>query len=221
MNAQRIWRCWIAIASVWVWAASSAASQQVETVNCFVALVNGRLITLMDVKIAESLRFFETDAKADARERRREILEKLIDQKVAIEFALERTPLEAAKVDEARNELLARLGREEARRRLAEFGLEGPDLLPYLEEKVLSETIIANRFGRSVSVSLKEIEVYYDEVYAPALKKLGAEVKPLVEVLNVLEAEIKKSKIEGPASLWIKNLRQQSEIEIRADCLNK
>jgi len=221
MNAQRIRRCWIAIAAIWVWAASSAASQQVETVNCFVALVNGRLITLMDVKIADSLGFFETGEAVGVMERRRAVLERLIDQKVVLEFALERTSLEPAKVDEARNGLLSKLGREEARRRMAEFGLEGPDLLPYLEEKVLSETIIAGRFGRSVSVSLKEIEVYYNEVYGPGLKKLGAELKPLVEVLNVLEAEIKKSKVEGQASLWIKNLRQQSEIEIRADCLNK
>jgi len=219
MNEKRNRRVWIVLAAAWAWGASLAASPQVETVNCMVAVVNGRLITLMDVKVAESLGFFEMGAKADARELRREILEKLIDQKVVIEFAREMTPLEPAKVDEARNGLLARLGREESRRRMAEFGLEGPDLLPYLEEKVRSETIVANRFGRSVSVSLKEIEAYYGEAYAPMQKKRGAVPKPLIEVLDVLEAEIKKAKIESQAALWIRNLRQQAEIEIRPDCL--
>jgi len=199
--------------------ASLAASPQIETVNCIAAVVNGRLITLMDVKIAESLGFFETGGIAEPRERRKAILEKLIDQKVVIEFARERAPLEPAKVDDARNNLLAALGREEARRRMAEFGLDGSDLLPYLEEKVLSETIIASRFGRSESVSLKEIEAYYGETYAPSRRKRGEEPRPLIEVLDVLEAEIKKSKVEVQAGIWIKNLRQQSEIVIRTDCL--
>jgi len=198
---------------------SLAASPQIETVNCIAAVVNGRLITLMDVKIAESLGFFETGGIAEPRERRKAILEKLIDQKVVIEFARERAPIEPAKVDEARNNLVAALGREEARRRMAEFGLDGSDVLPYLEEKVLSETIIANRFGRSESVSLKEIEAYYGETYAPSRRKRGEETKPLIEVLDVLEAEIKKSKVEVQAGIWIKNLRQQSEIVIRTDCL--
>ena len=221
MIAYRFRRVGIVLAAVWVLGAPALFSRQAETVNCIVAVVNGRLITLMDVKVAESLGFYETGEAAGPRERRRAVLEKIIDQKVVLEFARERTPLEPGKIDEVRRGLLAKLGREESRRRMAEFGLEEPDLSPYLEEKVLYETIVAGRFGRSVSVSLGEIEVYYAEIYAPALKKSGIEPKPLVEVLDVLEAEIKKSKVEIRAGQWIKNLRQQSEIEIRADCLNK
>jgi hypothetical protein len=212
---------WTLMAAVSSSSGSLAAPPQAETLNCIVAVVNGRPITLMDVKVADTLGFFETLSTADVKERRRAVLEKLIDQKIVIEFVRERTPLGPAKVDEARNAWLVRLGREEARRRMAEFGLDGADLLPYLEEKTLGETIIADRFGRSVSVSLKEIEAYYGERYAPEQKKLGAEPKPLIEVLDVLEADIKKSKMQIQAALWIKNLRQQAEIEIRSDCLNK
>jgi len=209
----------MALAALGLWAASLAAAPQAETLNCVTAVVNGRLITLMDVKIAEALDFFDLGATVDLRERRRAVLEKLIDQKVVIEFARERAPLEPARVDEARNSLVARLGRDEARRRMAGFGLEGSDLLPYLEEMVLSATIISGRFGRSESVSLPEIEAYYVETYSPALKKLGVAPKPLVEVLDVLEAEIKKSKVDIQAANWVKNLRQQAEIETRLDCL--
>jgi len=209
----------MALAALGLWAASLAAAPQTETLNCVAAVVNGRLITLMDVKVAEALDFFDLGATTDPQERRRAVLEKLIDQKVVIEFARERAPLEPARVDEARNSLVARLGRDEARRRMAGFGLEGSDLLPYLEEMVLSATIISGRFGRSESVSLPEIEAYYVETYSPALKKLGVEPKPLVEVLDVLEAEIKNSKVDIQAANWIKNLRQQAEIEIRLDCL--
>jgi hypothetical protein len=221
MNAKKMRRATVALTAFGLWGAVLAGAPQTETVNCIAAVANGRLITLMDVKIAEAFDFFNLGAIADPKERRKAAFEKLIDQKVVVEFARERAPLEPSRVDEARNILVARIGRDEARRRMAEFGLEGPDLLPYLEEMVLSETIIAGRFGRSESVSLTEIEAYYRETYAPAQKKLGVEPKPLVEVLDVLEAEIKKSKVEIRAGNWIRNLRQQSEIEIRPECLYK
>lgn len=209
----------IVLAALWAGSAAFVASGQTETVNCIAAVVNGRLITLMDIMVAERFGLIDPGPAANARDRRRAILERLIDQKVVIEFARERTPLEPGRVDDARNVVLAKLGREEARRRMAEFGLDGADLLPYLEEKVFSETIVSDRFSQSVSVSLKEIEVYYGETYAPAQRKLGVEPKPLVEVLDVLEAEIKRAKVAIQAGSWIKNLRQQAEIEIRTNCL--
>jgi hypothetical protein len=68
-------------------------------------------------------------------------------------------------------------------------------------------------------VTLKEIEAYYAENYIAARKKEGAAVKPLVEVLDAIEGEIKRAKIEIQAALWIETLREQAEIEIRPNCL--
>lgn len=200
---------------------ASAVPSQTETVNCIVAVVNKRMITLTDVKLVEAFGFFETKAIPDAREHRRFLLDKLIDQKVVIDIAREKAPVDQAKVEDELNQLLARLGRDEAKRRLEEFGLEAADLKPFLEEKVLGEMIIASRFGRSTGVTLREIEIYYAETYAPGQKKLGQEPKPLIEVLKTIEAEIKKNKVETQVAHWIKNLRQQAEIEVRPDCLNK
>ena len=44
-------------------------------------------------------------------------------------------------------------------------------------------------------------------------------MKPLVEVLDAIEGEIKRAKIEIQAALWIETLREQAEIEIRPNCL--
>ena len=200
---------------------ATSVPDQTETVNCIVAVVNKKMITLTDVKLVEAFGFFETEAIPDARERRRFVLDKIIDQKVVIDIAREKAPVDRAKVEDEWNRLLARLGKDEAKRRLEEFGLDPADLKPFVEEKVLGETIIASRFGRTTGVTLQEIEAYYVETYVPRQKKLGQEPKPLVEVLKAIEAEIKKNKVETQVANWIKNLREQAEIEVRTDCLNK
>ena len=79
--------------------------------------------------------------------------------------------------------------------------------------------IIANRFSQSASVSLREIETYYAEIYAPAQKKLGRDPRPLMDVLDTLESEIREAKISVQVGEWIRNLRKQAEIALRDGCL--
>ncbi len=198
---------------------SSSAAQPAQIVNCVVAVVNNQIITLADVKLIEAFGFFDPDPAASSEDRRRFFLDKLIDQKIVLDIARERAPIDRAKVGEEVSRLLAGLGREEAKRRLEAFGLDAPDLMPYVEEKMLCQAIIANRFGRSVSVSLPEIESYYAETYVPAQKKSGLNPRPLIELLSILEAEVKTIKVDRQVALWIKNLRQQAEIEVHLDCL--
>jgi len=194
-------------------------SRQAVTVDCVVAVVGPRIISLTDVRLAEAFGVFEIGDEADPAKRRRLILEKLIDQKVVVELARENVPVGADKVEKAWTALLGRIGRDEARRRLGSFGAESVDLLPYLEEKLLAEAIIESRFSHGAAVSLKEIETYYAETYAPARKALGLAVPPLSEVAGALESEIQRGLMAGRAAQWIRNLREQAEIEIRPDCI--
>jgi hypothetical protein len=195
--------------------------QKADVVNCIVAIVNSHVITLADVKLTEAFGFFDTEVLSDTQESRRLLLDKLIGQKVVIDLAREKAPVDLGKIGEELRRIMAKLGQDPAQGRLEEFGISEDDLLPYCEEKVLCETIIANRFGRSAGVSLREIEAYYTGTFVSAEKKLGHEPRPMIEVLDLLEAEVKKSKIESQAARWIANLRQQAEIEIRPDCLKK
>jgi hypothetical protein len=199
-----------------LWPSGAAGAQQRSgVVDGVAAVVNGLVVTLADVRIAEAFGIVESGPSAVPEERRRFILERLIDQKVVIDLARDRTPVDPAKVGLELGRLLARIGRSEARIRLDVFGLEADDLRPYLEEKIQSDTIIANRFVHGAGVSLREIEAYYTETYVPAQVKLGRTPPPMIEVLDALEAELQAAKIEGQIALWIKNLRLQADIEIR------
>jgi hypothetical protein len=209
----------IAAAALGAGGGASAAIRQVDVVNCVVAEVNSQMITLVDVKIVDAFGFFETGAAAGLLERRRFVLEKMIDQKVVLDLAREKTSVDPAAAAAELSEMLAKIGKEEARRRLDEFGLEPADLLRYVDEKLLSEMIINGRFGRGVGVSLEEMESFYTQTYKPERMKKGLEVMPLVEVLDALESEIRKAKVEGQSADWIKKLRLEAEIVIRPDCL--
>jgi hypothetical protein len=209
----------IAAAALGAGGASSAAIRQSDTVNCVVAEVNSQMITLVDVKIVDAFGFFETGAAAGPIERRRFVLEKMIDQLVVLDLAREKVSADSVAAAAGLSGMLAKLGKEEARRRLDEFGLEPEDLLPYIEEKLRAEMIISGRFDRGVGVSLGEMEIYYAETYKAERMKKGLVVKPLIEVLGALESEIRKAKVERQAADWIKKLRLKAEILVRPDCL--
>jgi hypothetical protein len=201
--------------------APGTSQSRPQVVDCIVAVVNKQVITLTDLRLVDRFGLYEIEEKAEAADRSARLLDKLIDQKVVLDLAAGSRAAEKAKVETSLESLIGRLGPEKARAELEAFGLTPEDLKPYLEEKILCEIIIAERFAQSSSVSLKEIEAYYAETYVPAQKKLGLEPRPMIAMLDTIESEIKRVKAEAQVALWIKNLRKQAEIEIRMDCLKK
>lgn len=204
----------------------SPASAQARLVDCVAAVVNGDIISRFDVDVAEAFRLFPAAAagkaspQGDTAARRAALLEHLIDQKLVLDqFKPAAAPPDPEATDAEWRGILARAGADAVRKALDRFGMTEADLRPYLEARALYRRILDNRFRRTVSVSLREIEAYYEETYTAARKAEGREPRPLVEVLDALEAEIKKTKVEAAAAAWIDALRDQADVEIRADCL--
>jgi hypothetical protein len=212
---------WLLAGGFLLFTAPGLSRSQAQVVDCIVAVVNNQVITLTDLRLVDRFDLYEREGKAEAADRAARLLDKLIDQKVVLDLAAGSKAAEKAKVEASLESLIGRLGPEKVRAELDAFGLTPEDLKPYLEEKILCETIIAERFAQSSSVSLKEIEAYYAETFVPAQKKLGQEPRPMIAMLDTIESEIKRIKAEAQVALWIKNLRKQAEIEIRMDCLKK
>jgi hypothetical protein len=199
--------------------ARTIAGGQSRVVNCNAAVVNNEIVTRADVEIADSLEIFEPAGSADSAVRRARILDKLIDQTVVLAQVREAPAPDPAQVQAEWSALIVGLGETVVRGRLEAFEMSETDAREILGRGLRFRRIIADRFGRSASVTLKEIEAFYAESYAALRKKEGAAVKPLVEVFDAIEAEIKRTKIEVQAALWIETLREQAEIEIRPNCL--
>ena len=192
-----------------------------QIVDCIAARVNAEIITLADIRILQAFGIGKgKTGRADA-QTLRETLEEAINRRIVIELIPENIAVTADEVDQLLQRLKENFGPGEWQQKLGEFGLEADDLKPYLVEVLVYERVISLRFSQSAGVSLKEIESYYNDVYLAAQKAKGEEPKPMIQILDDIESEIRKEKMERQISLWIKTLRQQAEVSINAPCLEQ
>jgi len=185
-----------------------------QMVDRIVAVVNEKVITLTDVRIAEAFGLYAEEIGEEEEDPRSLILQKLIDQKVVIQLSGEEVLIDAEKLDQNLMRITQRLGTEEVERELTHFGLDWENLKNFLREKMAYQTIISERFSKVNPVSLKEIEEYYQRSYVPAQKEKGVEPKPMMEILDEIESGIKQEKVEAQIQDWIMNLRDKSDIQI-------
>ena len=185
-----------------------------EVIDRLVAVVNEEVITLTDLRIAEAFGVYDEELETGEGNTRSYILEKLIDQKLVIQLSGEEISVADEELEEILKRMTEKLGVNEVDRRLAEFGLAWDDLKECVREKILYQTIIAQKFSKVNPVSVKEIEDYYQETYVPAQKEKGEEPKPMMEILVEIESGIKQEKIKTQVEDWIANLREKSDIRI-------
>lgn len=187
-----------------------------EVLDCLLAVVNDRPITLVDIRILEAFDLFREEGTSG----RRALLDKWIDLKCVIDLVKERVTVTPERVAAARDAALADLGAERRETALRDFGLTPEDLLPYIEQQLLFEEIVSLRFSRGAMVTLGEIEGYYREVYVPEERARGQEPRPILDVLDRLEAVLKAVKIKRQAASWVANLRRQAEVQVLEACLD-
>jgi hypothetical protein len=192
-----------------------------QVVDCIVAEVNTQIITLTDIRILQAFAIGAGGVGDHSPTSLRQILEGAIDQKATIGLLRENVTVTDEEIEGQLKDVLARMTPEDKQRKLHEFGLEEKDLRPYLEEKLLFQKIIVIRFSQSINVGLKEIETYYNKVYLPSEKAQGREPKPMIQVLDELEASLKKEKIADQIDSWITSLRDQAEVTINEGCLGQ
>ncbi len=185
-----------------------------EVIDRLVAVVNEEVITLTDLKIAEAFGVYDEELENGEGNRHSRILEKLIDQKLVMQLSGEEISVADEELEEALRRMTEKLGKSEVDGKMAEFGLAWDDLKECVQEKILYQTIIAQKFSKVNPVSVKEIEDYYQRTYVPAQKGKGAEPKPMMEILAEIESSIKQEKIKTQVEDWITNLKEKSDIQI-------
>ncbi len=184
-----------------------------ETVDRIAAVVNEQVITLTDLRIAEVFGLYDEEFKELSGDLQPLILERLIDQKLVIALASEETFVENEELDSFQGRIIEKLGNDQARGKLEEFGLDWQDLRVYILEKIIYQKIISRKFGQRNIVSLKEIEDYYRQSYVPSQKEKGLEPQPMVEILDEIESRIIQEKTKAQINDWIKNLRKKADIQ--------
>lgn len=186
-----------------------------QTVDGIAAVVNGKAVTLVDLKIA--VRF--ALAGAGDPPSLEEALGQIIERGLVIDFAGGRIAAGADEVEAALREISSGMGPEAWRRSLEEFGMEEKDLKPYIEENILFRKILDARFSQVFPVTIPEIEDHYRNVYVPESRAAGAEPLPLVQVLDRIESRLQNEKKKQQIADWIANLKRQADIRIHENVL--
>jgi parvulin-like peptidyl-prolyl isomerase len=200
-------------------AAPSATTGSAQTVNCVAAVVNGQIITRLDVEITAAFGMAGQAAEDRGGDARLAALDALIDRKIVLDLAREARSVGKDEIGAALAELRRSIGEEGFRARLARFGLVAKDLEPYLEDLILYDRALALRFSQSIPVSVTEVERHYRDIYVPEQARLGVPAEPLDKVAGTIETRIRDDRRAQQTSVWVRDLRKTTEIQIRKDCL--
>jgi hypothetical protein len=186
-----------------------------ELVDRVLAVVNDEVITLTDVKIYSIVAEFMGDQTEKKENDQGYYLEQMIDQKLVLQMIKEEGGITEAEVLAFKNKIDESDRRDQFYASLSDLGLFYEDIRSYVEEILLMERIINQRFNRAASVSIREIEQYYREIYIPRQQAGGLDLKPMVDILDDIETALKKEKIDKQVKVWIANLKKEAEIEIK------
>lgn len=192
-------------------------SCEAEVVDRIAAIVNDEVITLTDVKIIESFGLTDESEGAQNGDIYRSTLDSLINRKLVVQLAGEGVTVDEEEIESYLSEIIQSIDPNRAERELIRFGLDWDDLKIYLQEKLLYQKILSNRFDLSVVVSIEEIEKFYEQVYVPAQRKKELEPQPMIEVLDQIERSIKRDKVKGQVEEWVRNLRREANIQIKIE----
>jgi parvulin-like peptidyl-prolyl isomerase len=186
---------------------------QDETVDRILALVNGQVITLTDVRVARAFGLYEKGQTStdDAIE---QVLQKLIDQKLVIQVTREEASVDRKEMDAFLNQISEEMGHDKFREELDRFGLQRNDLGPYAYERILFKRILSSRFDHAVLVTLEEIQNFYKTRYLPDQRDKGIEPQSMLDIFDDIEALLRKEKSEKQIEEWLQNLREKADIQI-------
>ncbi len=188
-----------------------------QTVNCLVAVVNGDIITLLDVQVAAE--FGLGYPAGEGEDPRLRALDALVERKIVLDLARESRGLTGEELDAALEDLGRSFGDAAFAAKLAKFGLRPSDLAPYLEERILFERALAARFSAAIPVPLTEVERTYRDIYVPERGRLGLAVEPFDKVSGALETRIRDERLARQTADWVRDLRKRANIQIKRDCL--
>jgi len=184
----------------------SFAFGQDETVDRILALVNGQVITLTDVRVVKTFGLYDDTIK--------QVLQKLIDQKLVIQVTRDDASVNQEEMNDFFDNISEDMGNDKFREELDKFGMERNDLGPYAYERILFNRILSSRFDRAVLVTLDEIQGYYETRYVPDQHAQGLEPKSMLDIFDDIEVILRKEKSEEQVEEWLQNLREKADIQI-------
>ena len=183
-------------------AKQAASSSKGTIIDKIVAVVDGHIITLSDIRTEKLMRevLGETAPAND-----KELLDELIDQHV-IDAQLEQYPTIEATEEEIESEL---------RRIKDRKGLSTEFLRTSIRQHTRARKFFEERFGQFVRVTDEQIKKYYEEVFLPAARARGLNPIPdLPAVADDIRRNVATEEIDESVKRWLEQARRAMKIDI-------
>jgi hypothetical protein len=194
---------------------------RLQVVDCIAAEVNGKALTLTDIRILQEFAAGARDNALSSGRTLRQTLEEAIDRRVVIDVIRENIEVTETEAQALLTRWKGRFPGTQWQAKLDVYGLREEALRPYLEEMIRHLKTIELRFGRGIEVGPEDVEQYYEAVYGPAERALGREPRPLAEAAAEIEILIRGERAGQLAEAWVRSLRAQAEVRINESCLGQ
>jgi len=122
-----------------------------------------------------------------------------------------------ADVDRAYAQLVKQFASaEDFRARCAAVGLTEAAVRRMLEQQLYLSRFIDFRFRPAAQVDDKQVEIYYNEEFAPQLKARGQEAPPLDSVADTIREVLIQRGINDRATKWLDDTRGHLKIDVES-----
>jgi hypothetical protein len=181
-----------------------------------VAVVDGDPLLESDLDRAIVLGGAPRPAGENERERRRRVLDGLIEERLRFHeverYGFEQVPVEMiAKQVEA---IRARFPSEDAfRQRLQQLGMPLSGLEQLVARQLQVMVYVDELLGARVFVGLEEIEAYYQRTLVPRLRAEGKPAPPLDEVREQIREVLRQQRLNEELQHWTTELRRRADVE--------
>jgi hypothetical protein len=198
-------------------AITPASAQPAATLrDRIVAVVDGDPLLQSDIDRALAFTAAEQGATAPGGERRRQVLDALIEERLRI-HEVARYGFEQVPVDLIAKHVAAVRGRyptEEAfRGRLQELGMTVEALEQLVAQQLQVLVYVDELLGARVFVGLEEIQAYYDQTLVPQLQAAGKPVPPLDDVREQIREVLRQQRLNEELTRWTADLRRRADVE--------
>lgn len=178
------------------------------------AVVNDEIITLTDIK--KAAQFFPYARAKDEKEEafNTRVLKDLIDWKaVYLEYRESFKPTEED-YEAVEAQAIKKLGSlDKLMSQLAKYDMEWADFEAFIQEKVIYDRVLKEKFMDEIKVDFREIEIFYQTDYVPRQEKLNLKPRTLIEMTPLIEKQLKRNKSKEKIAAWLRELKSAYKIE--------
>ena len=172
-----------------------------ETLDKIVAFVDGKIITLSDVRQEAALRAILGE---------KEISEDAVLQQVVEGVLIESQLVDFPGIDVQDQEVADAIARVQKK-----DGISAEALRNAVMRRLRTARYFDVRFRQFLRASDEDIRKYYDTVFVPEAKARGVtNIPPLEQVTDAISQNVLEEQLDHEVDIWLEAVRRRSNIEI-------